>query len=30
MYVDEACAGGWFLSEFGVSDVQRALIKVVA
>ena len=27
VYVDEACAGGWFLSEFGVSDVQRALIR---
>ena len=27
VYVDEACAGGWFLSEFGVSEVQRALIR---
>lgn len=27
VHVHEACVGGWFLSEFGVSEVRRALIR---
>lgn len=27
VFVHEACVGGWFLSEFGVSEAQRALIR---
>ena len=27
VFVHEAGVGGWFLSEFGVSEAQRALIR---
>lgn len=27
VYVQEACVGGWFRSEFGVSEARRAMIR---